>query len=142
MVKFWLLTGSLGQPPPEAITLKSEEWIKDIARTRKTQIRRSLDGTLYSYVVMDRQGTRLYEHSLTFKQLDKERATLLKQFINSAEGRLCGWQDGKGGIHAVILLPEQNSMVSQSRAAGDQEDEWHSITLKVQIIKSLADRLS
>jgi hypothetical protein len=121
------------------IELPGDEWFTDLSKVRPVVIRKSLDGTPYSYVQRERNQGTLYQRSVSFAHLDKERIAALRAFLEAAEGQLCVMEDGKGGLNLIQLVPDSIAITSTTRAArrDDQgntvEDNWHQVTFKVQI---------
>lgn len=122
-----------------SLELPGDEWFADLAKVRPVVIRKSLDGTPYSYVQRERNQGTLYQRSISFARLDKEHTAALRAFLEAAEGQMCVLQDGKGGLNLVQLVPDSIAISSTTRAArrDDQgntvEDNWHQVAFKVQI---------
>lgn len=138
MIKLW----RYGELETTAVELPGDEWFTDLSKVRPVVIRKSLDGTPYSYVQREREGSTLYQRSVNFAHLDKERIAALRTFLEAAEGQLCLMRDGKGGLNLIHLVPDSIAITSTTRAArrdeqgNTVEDSWHQVTFKVQIART------
>lgn len=138
MIKLWLYSAE----EETALELPGDEWFTDLSKVRPVVLRKSLDGTPYSYVQRERDGSTLVQRSVNFAHLDKERIADLRAFLEAAEGQLCLMRDGKGGLNLVQLVPDSIAITSTTRAArrddrgNTVEDNWHQVTFKVQIART------
>ncbi len=137
-----LLENILGD---RVVTLPGDAWFADLIRPRPVVIRKSLDGTPYSYIqpeqvsLPDMPISTAYQRTLSFERLDKERVAELHEFLEAVEGQMFYLEDGKAQRHIVQLMPDSIEITATKRAArrdadgAHMEDYWHQVSFKVQI---------
>jgi hypothetical protein len=130
------------------VTLPGDAWFTDLTKPRPVVIRKSLDGTPYSYVQTEQApltegvASTVYQRTLSFEHLDKERVVELHEFLEAAEGQLLLMRDGKNHTHLMQLVPDSIEITATKRAArrdadgAQMEDYWHQVSFKVQISHS------
>ena len=104
----------------QALRLRNPDWVADIAKPHPITIKRSMNNVVRSYITSDRLATTAYTMTLDFKGLHLERRMALEHFLACAEGKVLGYKDPHDKYHAVVILPEDITLTTESRAGGQR----------------------
>jgi len=90
--------------PRHFVKLHDPDYLTEIKPPTRTILKRSMNDTIRTYVVYNRQNTKHYDFSLRFNHLTENRMQAIEHFLLSTEGKNIGYKSPRGNFGAVLVL--------------------------------------